>query len=82
MGLIKGGTGPATKDDLRELQITMLAGFQLCMEKLHAIMALAGNRDLSLTKGEVEQLILQQRAHFEDQMKIAARQILETEKPE
>ena len=82
MDLIKGGTEPATKADLRYLQVSMLAGFQLCMEELHAILTLVGNRDISFTKEDIEHLILQQRARFEQQMKIACQQVYQRETKE
>lgn len=79
MKLIKGGQEAATKDDLRELQLTMLAGFQLCMEELQAVMAIVGNPTESVSKEQLEQLIIAQRDYFDPQMKIACQQVLERE---
>lgn len=79
MKLIQGGQEPATKDDLRHLQLTMLAGFQLCMEELQAVMAIVGNPTESVSKEQLEQLIIAQRDYFDRQMKIACQQVLERE---
>ncbi len=65
MDLIKGGAEPATKEDLRLLQITMMAGFQLCMEELQAVMAIIGNPTESVSKEKLERLIIAQRDYFD-----------------
>lgn len=70
------GNAPATKADLRALKLDMLAGFQLCMEELQAIMGVLAAMRPSVSKETLEELIIAQRAHFDQQMEIARQQLL------
>lgn len=80
MELITGGNEPVTREDLRNLQLTMMAGFQLCLEELQIIIGLQKSPDMD--RWSIEQLIFAQRERFAHQMDMACQQILNREQKE
>jgi len=54
MELIKGGNAPMTRDDARALQITMLAGFKLCMEELVVLTDIMSKNGAQYSKEEAD----------------------------
>lgn len=75
MELIKGGSDPMTRDDARALQITMLAGFKLCMEELVVLTDIISKNGAQYSKEEADLAISRQALFFKNQMGIACRQI-------
>ena len=76
MELMQSGSEPATKEDLRNLEATMLAGFETCAYLLNCIMLAQADSGEGLNPHLAEVAASQTKENFKAMFEVAKTRIL------